>query len=821
MLQRRRFRLEIPIILIISVVAPGSVIAQNTASPLWECALDGTGSPRAMVCSGSTVYVGGDFTIVGPNSGGGVALSTTTALPASPNISRIAGTVSAVVSDGAGGWFIGGTFTAAGRLGRGNLAHVLADGSMAPWDPDANGPVKALARIGQTVYVGGAFTTVGGQSRTGLAALDATTGAALAWSANTSSLVNALLINGSTLYVGGGFGVIGGQARNGIAALDAGTGAVQPWDPDADGQVFALAMNATTVYVGGTFAHIGGQPRSFVAALDAATGAATSWAPSPDARVTAFAISGPALYVGGSFTHFGGQTHQGLAKVDVASGTVTPWNAFVAECCVNGTVTAIAVVGSTVFAGSDFLTAGGLPRPGIAAFDAVTGAVTAWDPHPMSGTGYQVRALATSGSTIYLGGVFRSAGGRVRNHAAAFDAVSGTLSSWDPNADGSIYALALSGSTIYAGGSFSHIGGQTRSCIAALGASDGAANGWNPNANNIVTALAVSGSTVYAGGSFLSVNGQPSIGGQPRDGIAALEASSGIATAGFTQGVDRGPFPPQGHVLALAVSGPNVYAAGSFTQLGGQPRNNLAALDGVTGLATSWDPSAGSTVYTLLISGALAYAGGGFQDAGGFRRTGLAALTTSTGVATFWDPTLAFITSPAVYALATQGQVLYASGQFDHVDGLARPGLVAFSITTGAVTPWDPSGMGIEDRAFSVAAGGSIVYACAFPGLFAFRDTGALQAASVDPGTTLNFTSHPNPVRESTTLRFSLPAAATVSLRVLDAAGRTVAMPLAPALATPGPHEVGLRMDRMNPGLYFAELMVGSTRLVRKLALMR
>jgi hypothetical protein len=129
--------------------------------------------------------------------------------------------------------------------------------------------------------------------------------------------------------------------------------------------------------------------------------------------------------------------------------------------------------------------------------------------------------------------------------------------------------------------------------------------------------------------------------------------------------------------------------------------------------------------------------------------------------------------------------------------------------------------MGIEDRAFSVAAGGSIVYACAFPGLFAFRDTGALQAASVDPGTTLNFTSHPNPVRESTTLRFSLPAAATVSLRVLDAAGRTVAMPLEPALATPGPHEVDLRMDRMNPGLYFAELMVGSTRLVRKLALMR
>jgi hypothetical protein len=145
---------------------------------------------------------------------------------------------------------------------------------------------------------------------------------------------------------------------------------------------------------------------------------------------------------------------------------------------------------------------------------ATTGLATAWNP----GADNNVRALAVSGSTVYAGGYFTSIGGQSRTYIAALDAGTGLATAWNPGAVTlGVDALAVDGSTVYAGGSFSEIGGQSRHYIAALDAATGLATAWNPAANGTVTALAVSGSTVYAGGGF---------GG----GIAALDATTGLAT---------------------------------------------------------------------------------------------------------------------------------------------------------------------------------------------------------------------------------------------------------------------------------------------------
>ena len=95
--------------------------------------------------------------------------------------------------------------------------------------------------------------------------------------------------------------------------------------------------------------------------------------------------------------------------------------------------------------------------------DAATGQATAWNPDASN----DVFALAVSGSTVYAGGDFTLIGGQTRNYIAALDATTGLATAWDPGANGGhVNALAVSGSTVYAGGSFTSIGPLAQSGIA-------------------------------------------------------------------------------------------------------------------------------------------------------------------------------------------------------------------------------------------------------------------------------------------------------------------------------------------------------------------
>jgi hypothetical protein len=257
-----------------------------------------------------------------------------------------------------------------------------------------------------------------------------------------------------------------------------------------------------------------------------------------------------------------------------------------------------------------------------------------------------VYALAGSGSTIYAGGSFTNIGGQPRNRLAALDTSTGLATTWDPNASNMVTALVASDSTIYAGGFFTTIGGLTRNHIAAWNIATGTLIAWDPNANDWVHALAVappisgvSGGTVYVGGSFTS------IGGQPRNRIAALDASTGTATAWDPNANNNV------NTLAIAppipgISGSTVYIGGGFTTInGGTTRNRIAALDASTGTATVWNPNADSNVDALAVappisgvSGSTVYAGGVFDSIGGQTREGIAALDAGTGTATAWNP---------------------------------------------------------------------------------------------------------------------------------------------------------------------------------------
>ncbi len=324
--------------------------------------------------------------------------------------------------------YIGGNFTLVGSSTRNNIAAIDAStGTVTTWNPNANGVVNALAVSGSTVYAGGAFTkmNVPTTTRNRIAAIDAVSGTVTAWDPNANYSVAALAVSGSTVYAGGNFTIMNGTtARNGIAAIDtSGTGTVTAWNPNANNQVFALAVSGSTVYAGGVFTtmNVPTTTRNRIAAIDASTGTVTTWNPNASAPVYALAVSGSTVYAGGVFTTMNvpTTTRNYIAAIDASTGTVTTWNPNA-----NGTVYALAVSGTTVYAGGSF-TIMNVPtttRNRLAAIDASgTGTVTAWDPNA-SNIVYSL-ALDFLQSKVYVGGIFSSV---FQQPAANFAALTNT-----------------------------------------------------------------------------------------------------------------------------------------------------------------------------------------------------------------------------------------------------------------------------------------------------------------------------------------------------------------------------------------------------------
>jgi hypothetical protein len=639
------------------------------------------GPVRAIARTADKVYIGGDFTMVAPHTGTGVPLSSSTGQPIVP-FPRVNGGINACVSDGSGGWYIGGDFTRVGGVARNRLARVLANGAVnLSWNPDADDEVFGLAVSGSTVYVGGDFAHVGGQPRNRIAALDTSTGQATSWNPDANSRVSALAVSGGTVYAGGVFTQIGGQSRLHIAALSATTGMAYSWNPEVIGSVRTVAVSDLTVYLGGNFSLVGGQSRNNIAAVNASTGLATTWNPDANGWVLALAVSDGTVYAGGLFTQVGVYSRNRIAAISASSGFATSWNPNA-----DGWVASIVPSGTAVYVGGGFTQIGGQLRGRIAELNASTGIATSWNPNANG----PVAAIVLSGSTVYAGGWYSGLGGQARNHIAALDVATGQLAAWNPDANGRVDALAVSGSTVYAGGLFTHIGGKSRSHIAALDIPTGKATSFDAKADGGVNALAVSDPLVFAGGEFSQ------IGGQMLDYIAALDASTGNAGEWNAKANDP--------VDALAVSGGTLYAGGRFTDIGGVARNRIAALDADTGKANTWNPNANERVYALAVSGSAVIAGGRFTQIGGQTRYRIASLDASTGNATGWNPAA----GGAIRALGLSGTTVYVAGEFVNIGAESRWHIAALNGLTGVPTAWDPDA---DNGVYALAVYGSSVHA--------------------------------------------------------------------------------------------------------------
>jgi hypothetical protein len=227
--------------------------------------------------------------------------------------------------------------------------------------------------------------------------------------------------------------------------------------------------------------------------------------------------------------------------------------------------------------------------------------------------------MALGNGVLYAGGSFSSAGGLRRKNAAAFDTLTGAVTAWDPGARGEVYTLAVGHDAIFAAGGFDRIGGQSRFLVAALDPFTGSAMPWDAHSDGVVFSLLLSDTTIYMGGAFTQ------IGGALRHDVAALSIRTGQA---LLWNPDVGG-PPYSRVMALAMDQQAVYIGGGFARVGGVERNNLAAVDRANGALLPWnpDPNPDGWVWGLAACDDAVYAAGGFSRMGLAVASGLAAMS--------------------------------------------------------------------------------------------------------------------------------------------------------------------------------------------------
>jgi uncharacterized delta-60 repeat protein len=411
----------------------------------------------------------------------------------------------------------------------------------------------------------------------------------------------------------------------------------------------------------------------------------------------------------------------------------------------NNIVTSIAVQadGKILVAGyfSGANSIGGQTRNFIARLDATTGAADlTFDPNA-NGSIASI-ALQADGK-ILAGGIFTAlspnGGGAVtRNRIARLNS-DGTLDAFNPNADATVYTIGLqTDGKILAGGFFTTIGGQPRNFIARVDATSGLADSFNPNANNAVYSIAVQADgKILASGDFSGTN---SIGGQTRNRIARLDPTTGLADS----------FNPNANnfvqSIALQADG-KILAGGDFTSIGGQPRNRIARLDPITGLADSFNPNANSVVQSIAVQAdGKVLVGGDFTALapnGGLAvsRSHIARLETDGRLDRTLDLGIPFSYVVAT-AVQSDGKILIA-GNFVTVLGVVRNNIARLNTDGTLDTAFDPNA---NQPVFSIAvqADGKILVVGNFAGANSIGGQSRNRIARLDPVTGLADSFNPN-----------------------------------------------------------------------------
>jgi hypothetical protein len=407
---------------------------------------------------------------------------------------------------------------------------------------------------------------------------------------------------------------------------------------------------------------------------------------------------------------------------------------------VNGVVWAQVIVGGTVYATGEFTAArpagaapgtSQTPRQNILAYNLRTGAlVTTWAPS-LNAQGLAI-ASSADGSKIIVAGDFTKVSGVNRNRIVELDAVTGkVLTTFTPGLNARARALAVTGDTVYVGGIFTTAAGKPRSRLAAFAVSTGALRAWAPAANAEVMALTAPPGTnkIIAGGRFNRLNSTISF------GLGALNAATGATLPWAATATIRNSGTASA-ITSLSSDATQVYGTGYTYGAGGNLEGTFAAASNSGKIA--WINGCKGDTYDAAPVGGVLYSVSHAHDCsmiGGHPQTNpwtyQRAMASTTGPAAdgrvnasgkfprwrasellHWHPALATGTytgqNQAAWTVTGNSEYVVLGGEFPKVNGVAQQGLVRFAVKSVAANKEGPQGYGDLGLTAVGAAAGTV-----------------------------------------------------------------------------------------------------------------
>ena len=184
---------------------------------------------------------------------------------------------------------------------------------------------------------------------------------------------------------------------------------------------------------------------------------------------------------------------------------------------------------------------------------------------------------------------------------------------------------------------------------------------------------------------FAAIPALPAQAAQPSVPAPTAGAMPSAVPSAITPSVD------DGEVDTISQVGNTIIIGGTFTSVGGQPRNHIAAFNATTGaLSTTFVPQFNGSEIIASVPGPFSnsvFIGGDFSTVNGTAVVDLTLLNATNGsiITSFHTPVIA---AGEVKDLVLRGNRLYLGGFFQKVAAKPHFGLASLNATTGALDPF-------------------------------------------------------------------------------------------------------------------------------------